>query len=124
MDDYRLYDAELRLMELVWQLEPVNSTQLTRLCLEEYGWKKPTTFNLIRKLAGRGFLRNENATVTALVKRAQVRQYESGAVVERSFGGSLPAFIAAFTKGKTLSDREADEIQRLIDKSRQKKERD
>ena len=76
MDDYRLYDAELRLMELVWQLEPVNSTQLTRLCLEEYGWKKPTTFNLIRKLAGRGFLRNENATVTALVKRAQVRQYE------------------------------------------------
>ena len=51
MDDYRLYDAELRLMELVWQLEPVNSTRLTRLCLEEYGWKKPTTFNLIRKLA-------------------------------------------------------------------------
>ena len=120
MDDYRLYDAELRLMELVWQLEPVNSTQLTRLCLEEYGWKKPTTFNLIRKLAGRGFLRNENATVTALVKRAQVRQYESGAVVERSFGGSLPAFIAAFTRGKTLSDKEADEIQRLIDNSRQK----
>lgn len=74
MDDYRLYDAELRLMELVWQLEPVNSTQLTRLCLEEYGWKKPTTFNLIRKLAGRGFLRNENATVTALVKRAQDRK--------------------------------------------------
>ena len=117
MDDYRLYDAELRLMELVWQLEPVNSTQLTRLCLEEYGWKKPTTFNLIRKLAGRGFLRNENATVTALVKRAQVRQYESGAVVERSFGGSLPAFVAAFLQGRGLSQDEAGELRRLIDDS-------
>ena len=117
MDDYRLYDAELRLMELVWQLEPVNSTQLTRLCLEEYGWKKPTTFNLIRKLAGRGFLRNENATVTALVKRAQVRQYESGAVVERSFGGSLPAFVAAFLQGRGLSQDEAGGLRRLIDES-------
>ena len=117
MDDYRLYDAELRLMELVWQLEPVNSTQLTRLRLEEYGWKKPTTFNLIRKLAGRGFLRNENATVTALVKRAQVRQYESGAVVERAFGGSLPAFVSAFLTGRRLSQADAEELRRLIEES-------
>lgn len=117
MEEYRLYDAELRLMDLVWQLEPVNSTRLARLCLEEYGWKKSTTFNLIRKLAGRGFVKNENATVTALVKREQVRQYESGAVVERSFGGSLPAFVAAFLQGRDLSQAEAGELRRLIDES-------
>lgn len=117
MEECRLYDAELRLMDLVWQLEPVNSTRLTRLCLEEYGWKKSTTFNLIRKLAGRGFVKNENATVTALVKREQVRRYESGAVVERSFGGSLPAFVAAFLQGRGLSQEEAGELRRLIDES-------
>lgn len=117
MNDYKLHDAEFRLMDLVWALEPVNSTQLARLCLEQYGWKKPTTFNLIRKLAGRSFLSSENATVTALVKREQVRQYESGAVVERTFGGSLPAFVSAFLKGRGISQEEAEELKRLIDES-------
>lgn len=117
MDEYKLYDAELRLMDLVWTLEPVNSTQLSRLCLEWFGWKKPTTFNLIRKLAERGFLRNEHATVTALVKREQVRQYESGAVVERAFGGSLPAFVSAFLTGRRLSQADAEELRRLIEES-------
>ena len=118
MEEYKLFDAEYRLMELVWNLEPVNSTALARRCEAELGWKKSTVFNLIRKLAGRGFLKNEHATVTALVKREQVRQYESAAVVERGFGGSLPAFIAAFTKGRALTAQEAEEIQHLIDDSR------
>ena len=101
MEEYKLFDAEYRLMELVWNLEPVNSTAL----------------NLIRKLAGRGFLKNEHATVTALVKREQVRQYESAAVVERGFGGSLPAFVAAFLREKKLSPQEADELRRMLDES-------
>ena len=92
MEEYKLFDAEYRLMDLVWSLEPVNSTALARRCEEAFGWKKSTAFNLIRKLGERGFLRNDHATVTALVKREQVRQYESAAVVERGFGGSLPAF--------------------------------
>ena len=75
------------------------------LCREKLGWKKSTVFNLIRKLAGRGFLKNEHATVTALVKREQVRQYESAAVVERGFGGSLPAFVAAFLRDNLRPDR-------------------
>ena len=100
MDDYKLFDAEYRLMDLVWTQEPVNSTALSRMCLERFGWKKPTTYNLIRKLCQRGFLQNEGATVTALVPREQVEQYESEAVVEKSFGGSLPAFVAAFLRGK------------------------
>ena len=68
MEEYKLFDAEYRLMELVWNLEPVNSTALARRCEAELGWKKSTVFNLIRKLAGRGFLKNEHATVTAPVR--------------------------------------------------------
>lgn len=104
MEEYKLFDAEYRLMELVWNLEPVNSTALARRCEAELGWKKSTVFNLIRKLAGRGFLKNEHATVTALVKREQVRQYESAAVVERGFGGSLPGLRGRLPAGEeTLS---------------------
>ena len=117
MEEYKLFDAEYRLMDLVWSLEPVNSTALARRCEAEFGWKKSTAFNLIRKLGERGFLKNESATVTALVKREQVRQYESAAVVERGFGGSLPAFVAAFLKGNRLSQEEAEELRKLIAES-------
>ena len=117
MEDYKLFDAEYRLMDLVWSLEPVNSTALARRCEEAFGWKKSTAFNLIRKLGERGFLKNDHATVTALVKREQVRQYESAAVVERGFGGSLPAFVAAFLREKKLSPQEADELRRMLDES-------
>ena len=117
MEDYKLYDAEYRLMDLVWQAEPVNSTQLARRCRDKFGWSKSTAFNLIRKLAGRGFLKNEDATVTALVKREQVRRYESAAVVERSFGGSLPAFVAAFLQERALSPAEAEELRRMIEEA-------
>ena len=117
MEEYKLFDAEYRMMDLVWSLEPVNSTALARRCEAEFGWKKSTAFNLIRKLGERGFLQNDHATVTALVKREQVRQYESAAVVERGFGGSLPAFVAAFLKGNKLSPEEAEELRRMIDES-------
>lgn len=117
MEEYKLFDAEYRLMELVWNLEPVNSTALARRCEAELGWKKSTVFNLIRKLAGRGFLKNEHATVTALVKREQVRQYESEAVVEKSFGGSLPAFVAAFLRGRRLSSDEARALRQMIEEA-------
>ena len=115
MEAYKLFDAEYRLMDLIWTLEPVNSTQLSKTCQEQFGWKKSTTFNLIRKLAGRGFLRNDQATVTALVKREQVQRYESEAVVDRAFAGSLPAFVAAFLQDKQLSVEEADALRRMIE---------
>ena len=117
MGDYKLFDAEYRLMDVVWEHQPINSTALSRLCLEKLGWKKSTTFNLIRKLGERGILRNEHATVTALVAREQVLREESEAVVERSFGGSLPSFVAAFLSGKRLSHQEAEDLRRLIDES-------
>lgn len=117
MEDYKLFDAEYRLMDLVWEYQPVNSTALSRLCQEKLGWKKSTTFNLVRKLGERGILKNEAATVTALVAREQVLRRESEAAVEKSFGGSLPNFVAAFLSGKKLSHQEAEELRRLIDES-------
>ena len=110
MSEMKMGAIESRFADLIWQNEPLPSSRLVKLAEQELSWKKSTTFNLIRKLAGRGFLQNEAATVTALVKREQVRQYESEAVVERAFGGSLPAFVAAFLRDRTISPAEAEEL--------------
>lgn len=118
MEELKLFDAEYRFLSVIWENEPVNSTELSRICLDRLGWKKSTTFNMIRKLSERGFVRNENAVVTALVKRSRVEKYESEAVVEKSFGGSLPAFIAAFLDGKKISPEEAEEIRAMIEKAK------
>lgn len=119
MDEYKLFDAEYRLLSIIWENEPVNSTALSKLCLEKLGWKKSTVFNMIRKLAERGFLKNENAVVTALVRREQVAKYESETVIEKNFGGSLPAFICAFLDGKKITAEEAEELKKMIDKARE-----
>jgi BlaI family penicillinase repressor len=116
VEQFKLYDAEFKFVSLVWELEPINSTELSRICFQKLGWKKPTTFNMIRKLVERGILRNENATVTALIKREQVQKYESEALVEKAFAGSLPAFLAAFLQGKKLTKQEAQEIKQMIEK--------
>ncbi len=118
MEELKLFDAEYRFLSVIWENEPVNSTELSRICLDRLGWKKSTTFNMIRKLSERGFVKNENAVVTALVKKSQVEKYESEAVVERSFGGSLPAFIAAFLDGRKISPEEAEEVKAMIEKAK------
>ena len=116
MEDYKLYDAEYRLMDLIWSLEPVNSTALSKLCLERFGWKKPTTYNLLRKLGERGILKNENATVTALVSKEEVQLSQMEEMMEKTFEGSLPAFLAAFARRQALSQEEEEEIRRIIEK--------
>jgi len=118
MEELKLFDAEYRFLSVIWENEPVNSTELSRICFDRLGWKKSTTFNMIRKLSERGFVKNENAVVTALVKKIQVEKYESEAVVERSFGGSLPAFIAAFLDGRKISPEEAEEVKAMIEKAK------
>lgn len=111
----RLADGEYRFAEVVWSNEPVNSTRLVRLCEERLGWKKATTYTVLRKLCERGILQNQDATVTALVKREQVQKYESEALLEKSFGNSLPLFVAAFLKDKKLTKKEAEELKAMID---------
>ena len=117
MEDLKLFDAEYRLMNIIWELEPINSTELTKVCRNELGWKKPTTYTMVRKLGQRGILKNENATVTAVIKREQVQKYESEVLLEKAFDSSLPAFLATFLQGKRLSQKEADEIRKMIEEA-------
>ncbi len=117
MENIKIFDAEYRFMCIVWEKEPVNSTELVRLCQNEFGWKKSTTYSVIKRLSERGILKNENAVVTALVKQIHVQQYESEQILEKAFNNSLPCFITAFLKNKKLTQSEADEIKKMIEEA-------
>ncbi|MHB8061936.1 MAG: BlaI/MecI/CopY family transcriptional regulator [Ruminiclostridium sp.] len=112
----KLFDAEYRFACIVWENEPIQSRQLAKLCEQRFGWKRSTTYTVLRKLCERGIMKNDNAIVITLVKKEEIHQYESNTIVERTFDGSLPNFITAFLKDKRLSNEEADKIKVLIDK--------
>lgn len=116
MDTPKIFDSELRFCEILWQHEPVKSSELVRLCADELGWKKSTTYTVIKRLTERGVVRTENAVVTAKVGREAVQQAESRAFVDKNFHGSLPGFLAAFVGGNGLTAAEADELRRMIDR--------
>ena len=118
MANYTLGDSEYRLLSFVWDFAPIPSGQLVKLCQERLGWKKSTTYTQVKRLSEKGLLKNENSIVTPLVSRDQVQRQESARVVERSFDGSLPGFVAAFLRGRTLSEAEAQELKDLIDQHR------
>jgi predicted transcriptional regulator len=117
MQNLKIFDAEYRFLDIIWDIEPINSTQLTKICLEKLGWKKSTTYTVLNKLCERGILQNNAATVTTLVKRGQVQKYESEALLDKSFDGSLPAFLAAFLKDKKIPKTEADELKKMIEEA-------
>lgn len=116
MDTPKIFDSELKFCEILWTHEPVKSSELVRLCADELGWKKSTTYTVIKRLTERGVVHTENAVVTALVNREDMQSAESRAFVERNFSGSLPGFLNAFVGGKGLTAAEADELRRMIDK--------
>ncbi len=118
MDDLRLGVVEARFADIVWRHAPLTSGELVRLCQQELEWKKSTTYTVLRKLCDRGIFRNEGGQVTARISRDDFYAAQSRRFVEQTFDGSLPAFLAAFTGGRTLSDKEIAEIQRLIDTHR------
>lgn len=119
METKRLYDGELRFLNIIWANEPVASGELVRLCQQELGWKKSTTYTMLKRLGEKGLLKNENAVVTTLVSKAEVQSAESESVVQQTFDGSLPGFLVAFLGNKTISDEEAEAIKRLIDAHRE-----
>ena len=116
MDHPRLAEGEYRFACIVWEHEPLPSGKLVELSRQELGWKKSTTYTVLKKLAEKGVLRNENAVVTAAVPKEEILREESRAVVDRTFEGSLPSFLAHFMGGKTISDAEADELKAIIDR--------
>lgn len=115
MEIPKIFESEYRFCLILWDHQPVNSTRLVQLCKEQLGWSKATTYTVIRRLAERGVLKNENATVTALVSKEQVQEAELEELVEKTFEGSVPAFIAAFSRSRKLSREDADRLQAMID---------
>ena len=118
MDTPKVFESEYRFCLILWEHEPIKSSELVRLCSEQLGWKPTTTYTVIKRLSERGVLKNENTVVTALVTKDEVQAAEIDELMEKKFEGSLPAFIAAFTKHQRLSQRDVDEIQRMIDRYR------
>ncbi len=119
MDNLRLAEGEYRFACIVWDNEPLPSGKLVELCAQQLGWKKSTTYTVLKKLVDRGVLRNENAVVTAAIPKDEVLREESRAVVDRAFDGSLPSFLAHFMGGRTISDTEAEELKAIIDRYRE-----
>ena len=118
METPKIFESEYRFCLILWEHEPIKSSELVNLCREQLGWKPTTTYTVIKRLSQRGVLKNENTLVSALVTKEQVQAAEIDEMVEKTFEGSLPAFIAAFTKHKKLSKKEIDEVQAMIDRYR------
>lgn len=121
MDELKLFDAEYKFMTLIWQNEPVNSTELVRLCEDKLGWKKSTTYTVLRKLRERNILDNRNAIVTSRVKQNEVMKHESEALLDKVFDNSLPRFLTAFLGDRSITPEEAEELKKIIDNSREDK---
>ena len=115
MDTYKMGAVETRFAEIIWKHEPLTSGELVKLCAGELEWKKSTTYTVLKKLCGHGIFQNENGVVTSRLSREEYGAVQSEKFVEDTFAGSLPAFIAAFTARKALSEAEAAEIRRMID---------
>ena len=114
----KIHEGEYRFCLILWKHEPVTAAQLAKLCLEQLGWTRTTTYTIIKRLGERGILKNENGLVTALVSKDEAQACEIDELVEKKFEGSLPTFIAAFTKRQDLSAHELDEVQQMIDRIR------
>lgn len=118
METPKIFESEYRFCTILWDHEPVTSRQLVELCSRQLSWKPSTTYTVIKRLAQRGVLKNEHTVVTSLVSREQAQAAEIEELVEKRFSGSLPAFVAAFTKNARISSREIDEVQQMIDRYR------
>lgn len=115
MEYRRLCESDYRFMNVIWDHEPINSTQLVAVCREELGWKKSTTYTMLKKMCEKGLAKNEETIVTSCVPKKEVQAAESETFVEQTFNGSLPNFLVCFLGGKTISEQEADELKSLID---------
>lgn len=114
MGDYTLGAVESRFADLIWKEEPISSTALWKQCEHTFGWKKSTTFTVLKRLCDKGIFQNNGGTVTSLLTREEFYARRSEQFVDEAFDGSLPAFLAAFTARKTLSPKEVEELRRMV----------
>lgn len=118
MIDLKLGAVETRFAEIVWENEPLTTNQLTKICAETLEWKRTTTYTVLKKLSDKGLFKTENSVVTALISKKEFEAMQSEQFVEETFQGSLPAFLAAFSSRKKLTDSEIAELQKVIDSMR------
>ncbi len=116
MDTPKIFESEYRFCLILWEIEPIKSSELAKLCREKLGWSKTTTYTVIKRLSVRGVLKNENTVVSSLVSKEEVQLSELNEMMEKRFEGSLPAFIAAFGRRQALSEKEIEEIRRIIER--------
>ncbi len=119
METPKVFESEYRFCLILWEHEPIKSSELVALCKEQLGWKPTTTYTVIKRLSERGVLKNENTIVTSLVTKEAVQAAEIDELVEKKFDGSLPAFVAAFARHQKLSQREVEEIEAMIHRFRE-----
>ena len=111
----KVHEGEYRFCLILWENEPIQSAKLAKLCNERLGWSRTTTYTIIRRLTDRGIVRSENAIVSSVVKKEEVQLSEMNELMEKTFEGSLPAFIAAFARRQKLSEEDVEALRRLID---------
>lgn len=115
MEKYRLGEMERKFAELIWKRAPISTRELTVLCGEEFAWKRTTTYTMLKRLCDRGIFANENGTVEVRMTREDFFAAQGGQFLEENFEGSLPLFLAAFSRRRRLSDKELTQLQKLID---------
>lgn len=115
METPKIFESEYRFCLLLWENEPVNSTKLVALCKENLGWSKATTYTVIRRLSERGVIKNENTIVSSLISKEEAQSSRLEEMLEETFEGSMPAFIAAFSRSKKLTKQEVDQLRSLIE---------
>lgn len=118
METPKIFESEYRFCLILWDNEPIRSSELVRLCKDQLGWKPTTTYTVIKRLSDRGVLKNENSVVSSLVSKQDAQAYQIEEMVEKTFEGSLPAFVAAFTRHQRISQAEIDAVQEMIDRYR------
>ena len=118
METPKIFQSEYRFCRILWEHEPIKSKELVKLCQEQLGWKPTTTYTVIKRLSERGVVKNENTVVSALVSQEEVQAAQVEEMMEKTFDGSLPAFIAAFSRNRKVSPEEIDQVQAMIDRFR------
>ena len=118
METPKIFESEYRFCLIMWEHAPIAAAELAKLCLEQLGWKRTTTYTVIKRLGERGILKTENGLVVPLISKEEAQASEIDELVAKKFEGSLPAFVAAFTKRQTLSAGELDQLQSMIDRIR------
>lgn len=115
METPKIYESQYQFCLILWEHEPIRAAELVKLCATQLGWKRTTTYTVIKKLEERGILRNDDGVISALVTKEQVQIAELDELMEKTFEGSIPSFLAAFAKRQKLTDADLDEMQKMID---------